>query len=216
MALLTRLFEQTAPRDLLDSETHLLGPQPGDFSEDEDEDGNGDGKGSATGPKVNTAFGLGRLELSRPDGASVVALPFGRLYTYEAVSEATAAASGGMVPPSTPDKGQGQDRRQRTAAANARAAPPRAADPPPALPFNATRVLTQCVVQLELVTAVGILANGHVQALTLDQLRHLLELLEECADFARRFNSNRPLREALLEAGFMKKAKFKRVPSLLR
>jgi brefeldin A-inhibited guanine nucleotide-exchange protein len=76
--------------------------------------------------------------------------------------------------------------------------------------------VTQCVVQLELIGAVGVLADAHLASLTLAHVEALLGLLGASADFARRFNADRPLRRALWEAGFMRYAKHNKLPSLLR
>ena len=85
------------------------------------------------------------------------------------------------------------------------------------LPFSSVRVVTQCVVQLELISAVGVLADAHLPSLTYGHVELLLGLLQRSAAFARRFNGDRPLRRALWEAGFMRVAKqANKLPSLLR
>ena len=85
------------------------------------------------------------------------------------------------------------------------------------LPFNSQRVITQCVVQLELISSVGLLAESHLKGLTMDQLKILLDLLENTGEFARRFNADRELRQALWRAGFMRFARqSNKLPSLLR
>jgi hypothetical protein len=82
--------------------------------------------------------------------------------------------------------------------------------------FNSVRVITQCVVQLELIAAVGVLAGAHLASLRERHVHVLLQLLQGSADFARRFNADRPLRRALWESGFMRFARANKLPSLLR
>eukprot|EP01138_Halocafeteria_seosinensis_P008060 gb/GECG01008236.1/.p1 GENE.gb/GECG01008236.1/~~gb/GECG01008236.1/.p1 ORF type:complete len:1924 (+),score=268.60 gb/GECG01008236.1/:1-5772(+) len=85
------------------------------------------------------------------------------------------------------------------------------------LPFNSQRVITQCVVQLELISSVGLLAESHLKGLGIDQLEVLLGLLEKSSEFARQFNADRDLRQALWRAGFMRFARQNnKLPSLLR
>ena len=78
------------------------------------------------------------------------------------------------------------------------------------------RVVTQCVVQLELIASVGVLADAHLDSLQFHHVEAILGLLQRSADFARRFNADRPLRKALWEAGFMRYARHNKLPSLLR
>jgi hypothetical protein len=82
--------------------------------------------------------------------------------------------------------------------------------------FNAQRVITQCVVQLELITAVGCLADAHLASLHEAHVNTLLELLQGSAAFARKFNADRPLRRALWDGGLMRFARANKLPSLLR
>jgi Sec7-like guanine-nucleotide exchange factor len=85
-----------------------------------------------------------------------------------------------------------------------------------ALPFDSVRVVTQCVVQLELISAVGVLAGAHLDSLTKAHVDTLITLLEKSAAFARAFNADRALRSALWRAGFMRYARHNKLPSLLR
>jgi hypothetical protein len=59
------------------------------------------------------------------------------------------------------------------------------------LPFQSVKVVTQCVVQLELVNTVAQLCDRYLDHLSLDNLRTLLALLETSSSFARRFNADR-------------------------
>lgn len=59
------------------------------------------------------------------------------------------------------------------------------------LPFRSVRVVTQCVVQLELVATVALLCSQYLHALSTDNLRTLLTVLETAATFARTFNADK-------------------------
>lgn len=71
------------------------------------------------------------------------------------------------------------------------------------LPFNSGRVVTQCIVQLELIATVALLTETYLDRLTTENIVSLLTLLEGSAAFARMFNNDKcvPLPWAL--AGFV-------------
>jgi brefeldin A-inhibited guanine nucleotide-exchange protein len=102
-------------------------------------------------------------------------------------------------------------------------APPAAAPPTaptqeaPKLTFNPKHVITQCVVQLELISSLEALTSAHMGSLGAAQVDRLLCMLETSAAFARDFNRDRELRLSLWEAGFMRFARAAaKLPSLLR
>ena len=59
------------------------------------------------------------------------------------------------------------------------------------LPFRSVRVVTQCVVQLELVNTVAQICDRYLDRLSLENLRTLLSLLETSSSFARKFNADK-------------------------
>jgi hypothetical protein len=61
------------------------------------------------------------------------------------------------------------------------------------LPFRSTKVVTQCVVQLELISTVAVLSEVHLGALTKDNIASLVSCLQSSAAFAQAFNANRYL-----------------------
>ena len=75
------------------------------------------------------------------------------------------------------------------------------ASAPRSMPFNTSRVVTQCVVQLELINCVGVLASAHLNTLPAKELLMIVNMLEKAADFARAFNNDHHLRQALWKAG---------------
>jgi hypothetical protein len=191
---------------------------------------------------VTQPFGAARLVSVRPeDGIVVVALPFGTAFVApSAVRPAQAAplsaeAEAFAVVAADAAQVAAEAAQAHAAAAAVVAALPvpgaarKPVAPPPApavvaaaaaarplLPFSSVRVVTQCVVQLELIGCVGVLADAHLDSLELVHVDSLLGLLQGSADFARRFNADRRLRKALWEAGFMRFAKHNKLPSLLR
>lgn len=148
-------------------------------------------------------FGLGRAEQLRPDGFFVVRFPWGTGFIHsQAVGDAKHVAH--IL---------------------------HSAETPP-LPFDSIQVVTQCVVQLELISSVGSIIDSTIQYLKPPHIRLLVQLLDESSRFARAFNADRELREALWRAGtllnglacpgiyfgigFMRFAKNNKLPSLLR
>ena len=152
---------------------------------------------------------------------ATVQLPWGVLHAHvPSVVSALRTAVTATAPSSTQVQAAAATKRRvvsvRGAAPPTPAAPPAVKAPAARLPFNSVRVVTQCVVQLELIASVGVLADAHLDSLTLNHVLALLGLLESSADFARRFNADRPLRRALWEAGFMRYTRNNKLPSLLR
>ena len=58
------------------------------------------------------------------------------------------------------------------------------------LPFRSSKVVTQCVVQLELISTVALLAESHLSALTTASITKLVHVLQASAAFAQAFNAN--------------------------
>ena len=87
---------------------------------------------------------------------------------------------------------------------------------PTQLPFRSTTVVTQCVVQLELISSVGILVEHALPHLNNEQIMRLVESLASSSGFALQFNMDRELRRALWKAGFMRFARSNKLPSLMR
>jgi hypothetical protein len=59
------------------------------------------------------------------------------------------------------------------------------------LPFRSSKVVTQCVVQLELIATVAVLAEAHLGALSTDNIVALIGVLQDSSAFAQSFNANR-------------------------
>jgi hypothetical protein len=86
----------------------------------------------------------------------------------------------------------------------------------PTLPFRSIKVVTECVVQLELIAVVNVLTESYLTVLSNDNLVSIITILENSVEFARKFNADRRLREALWRAGFMRFARRNKLPLLLR
>lgn len=176
---------------------------------------------------VPTPYGAGQLMSVRKDGTGVVRFPWATAYMNTAATIGALRATGREQAAA---KAAAEAAAAAAAAAEAEAAAAAAAAAAakkalkvtrgpggePVLPFNSVRVVTQCVVQLELIGSVGVLADAHLDSLELQHVEVLLSLLQASADFAQRFNADRLLRRALWEAGFMRFAKHNKLPSLLR
>jgi hypothetical protein len=166
---------------------------------------------------VETPYGRGQL-LSLSDGArpiSRVQLAWALVFIHVPSHVASMREALGLPPV--------QVEAPAAAAAPVEAAAPIPApavkaSPPPVtgLPFSSSKVVTQCVVQLELIGAVGVLCDAQLASLSIHHVESLLSLLQSSASFARRFNADRLLRRALWEWGFMRFAKHNKLPSLLR
>lgn len=86
----------------------------------------------------------------------------------------------------------------------------------PALPFRSVKVVTECVVQLELVAVVRVLSEHYLGCLSVDNVTAIVNTLENSVEFARKFNADRRLREALWRSGFMRFPRRNKLPLLLR
>ena len=236
---LARLFAACTPTPLVAAREVLLGPLPGTADaaggagggaaggDETFSDGEEGGEGEEhdieeyiVGQEIGTPYGDGEVIGARAaDHVLLVRLPWGTasLYVHD-FRDFLASAKADV---------QAAEAAERAAAAAAAEAakppPPPAPAPAPAapagpkvLPFNSMRVVTQCVVQLELITSVGVLADAHLDSLTERHVQLLLRLLQDSADFARAFNADRALRRALWDAGFMRFARHNKLPSLLR
>ena len=203
---LVHLFEATTPKALLAARRVLIGATAEEKATDIEHaaaeeaavaaaEAHAVAAARAPGAHVETPFGVGQIISVRAgDGFSAVLLAWATVFTL-------------LPPPASPKR-----------APRVLIAAPKAVAPAglPALPFSALAVVTQCVVQLELIGAVSVLADAHMDSLSLENVETLLGLLQGSADFARRFNGDRPLRRQLWEAGFMRFAKHAKLPSLLR
>jgi len=205
---LKRLFKACTPAPLLESRKLLLGIED-DSDEEDDEDNEKEQTPVvpptpvvptlAVGVEVKTAYGNGTVAAIIPENNFVeVTLPYGRSFLQ--VSAVTIIVPE-VVPVPVPVKVVPK-------------VVPRPANS--GLPFSSQRVITQCVVQLELIGCVGVLADAHLDSLELEHVDILLALLQNSAEFAGKFNADRRLRKALWEAGFMRFAKHNKLPSLLR
>lgn len=211
---LVRLFTLTTPNDLLAARRKLLGAT----AEEEAADAaaaliaaaeaaqaaavaaeEAARAAVAVGAPVSTPYGPGVIEVAaRDDGFTAVRLPWAVAFVCVPPPQRKVEAAA-VAAPSKPTRPPG----------------PNPNAPPKPLPFNGNAVITQCVVQLELIGAVSVLADAHIESLSLKNVETLLGLLQSSADFARRFNGDRTLRRALWEAGFMR-VKHAKLPSLLR
>lgn len=242
VAALERLFKAATPVALMEARHHLArtdaltDSEPSD-AEDESSDsdsaarrhratsrGSGSRRRRSTGSDagiaaVSTPYGSGKLLGVRDDGFGVVQLPFGvGILRAELVTMlASSAAVPAPLPASPPIPPVG---------------PPGEGFPPPAPPvvmagipataapsqgrlhFRQQRVVTQCVVQLELIGALRDVVLGSLARLDQPHIEAIATLLQSSTDFARTFNLDRPLRRALWDAGFMKQ--HQNLPSLLR
>lgn len=61
----------------------------------------------------------------------------------------------------------------------------------PTLPFRSVKVVTECVVQLELVSIVNVLAESYLACLSNDNILAIITTLENSVEFARKFNADR-------------------------
>lgn len=184
--------------------------------------------GFAAGLAVLTPYGPGTVTGApapalpgAPAGTLIVPVRLAYGTAFMPAAGLTAAKPTVGVPPASPAKAAAARPASVRSPAPAAAAPSAPAAAPASTPgglrFSSVRVVTQCVVQLELISAVGVLADAHLPSLTYGHVEALLGLLQRSADFARRFNGDRPLRRALWEAGFMRVAKqANKLPSLLR
>ncbi len=232
VASLRRLFEASRPRSLVDCREFLLGG-PAAFSDDEADDheaasatgaGAGAGGGAAApqqptlpakvpppvGASVLTRYGRAAFRSVRADGTWLLSFGGGTLYAPDGVcviGEIVASPVGEQLRPLRDDS---------ALTAAAQAAPVDDGAPRP-LPFNSVRVVTQCVVQVELIQTVSAMAaRGTLRPLGAHLVSELLDELEAAAAFARNFNADRPLRRALWRSGFMRFARQNKLPSLLR
>ena len=151
------------------------------------------------GRTIRTTMGEGSVLGIRDSGAAAIQLPWGLMFA-PSLAAVLVYPSPEMVLESqaTPD-GEALSHEL-----------------PTQLPFRSTTVVTQCVVQLELVSSVGILVEHALPHLSSDQLMRLVEALSASSSFARQFNMDRTLRRALWKAGFMRFARSNKLPSLMR
>ena len=146
---------------------------------------------------ITTTLGRGSVLGIRGDGAAAVQLEWGLLFAPRLAAV--------LVAPTV----------EEVLATSANPDAPQAA-PAVSLPFKSQSVITQCVVQLELISSVGILVQRHLANLSEPQLTTLVAALRDSAAFAARFNKDRDLRRALWRAGFMRFNKQNKLPSLMR
>lgn len=154
-------------------------------------------RGWVIGQQVETAYGGGRVEDIRGDGVAVVWLAYGIAFMPTAM-----AAKPPTVPAPTPRAGHAARRS------------PKARGDGSAIPFAPNQVVTKCVIQLGLIQCVGIVVHDFLSCLDESHVRALAAVLKASATFARRFNADRQLREALLSAGFTPAVN--KLPSLLK
>jgi len=217
-ASLARLFRSCTPIALQEARRHLLGEEMSDPDEIESTEVNAESVQSApissyvaSTPidiKVSTLFGPGVLliENREGDGAFVVRLAWATLYTFsDPIRESPSVSVTDSRAPVV-----------LTTRSNVLPSASNSSTTQLTLPFNAQRVVTQCVVQLELIGCAGVLADAHLSSLKISHVDELLSLLQGSAEFARKFNGDRKLRKALWERGFMRFAKHNKLPSLLR
>jgi Sec7-like guanine-nucleotide exchange factor len=215
---LARLFRSCTPIALQEARKHLLGKETFDPVETESAEVNiesvlmlpstSTAVSASIDTTVSTLYGPGVLlvENREGDGAFVVRLAWSTLYTFSNPSRVSSSVSStaSVAPVLT--------------STHTRVLPSASIMPAAqlSLPFNAQRVVTQCVVQLELIGCAGVLADAHLSSLKMTHVDELLSLLQGSAEFARKFNGDRKLRKALWERGFMRFAKHNKLPSLLR
>ena len=154
-------------------------------------------RGWVIGQQVETAYGGGRVEDIRGDGVAVVSLAYGIAFMPTAL-----AAEPPTAPAPTPRAGHAARRS------------PKARGDGSAIPFAPNQVVTKCVIQLGLIQCVGIVIHDFLSCLDESHVRALAAVLKASATFARRFNADRQLREALLSAGFTPAVN--KLPSLLK
>ena len=156
-------------------------------------------RGWVMGQQVVTPYGAGRVLDMRGDGMAVVQLEYGIAYvpTEDAADSASASVvrtDGADVDPrraALPPIGPGQASRTRQ----------RPAPGVSAIPFEPNAVVTKCVIQLGLIRCTGIIINEFLSCLDETHVRALAAALKGSSTFARKFNADRQLREALLTAG---------------
>jgi hypothetical protein len=217
-ASLARLFRSCTPIALQEARRHLLGGEMSDPDEIESTEVNAESERTlpissnvASTPidiKVSTLYGPGVLliENREGDGAFVVRLAWATLYTFsDPIRETPSVSVTDLRAPAV-----------LTTRSNVLQSVSNSPATQLTLPFNAQRVVTQCVVQLELIGCAGVLADAHLSSLKISHVDELLSLLQGSAEFARKFNGDRKLRKALWERGFMRFAKHNKLPSLLR
>jgi brefeldin A-inhibited guanine nucleotide-exchange protein len=222
-----RLFRSTRPVVLVDSRKYLLGGA-GAFSDDEEEDDDA-GEEHATaataeaapsvraappmGASVLTLYGRAAMKRVREDGTWELVIAGGILNSpggHSVIGEIVDGPAGPVLRP-LPEIPAVRPSRTTSSADEKESHGPRP------LPFNSVRVVTQCVVQVELIETLTVLTSRNLAtALPLEQLSTLLDELDHAAKFARDFNADRPLRRALWQSGFMRYARHNKLPSLLR
>ena len=104
-----------------------------------------------------------------------------------------------QVPPGMEDDEYYRSMKPKAAAAAASAPiqrtetppkPPTVAKPAP-LPFRSVKVVTECVVQLELMGAVSVITDSYLSCLSNENVTALIDTLENSIEFARKFNADR-------------------------